>query len=58
MQRQISRRSFLKKSAIALGTVAAFDFTGIGSADQMSGLNPLSSEKLKEETMPHVIVKL
>ena len=32
MERQISRRSFLKKSAIALGTVAVCDFKGIGSA--------------------------
>ncbi len=32
MGRQISRRSFLKKSAIALGTVAVCDFKGIGSA--------------------------
>lgn len=32
MERQISRRSFLKNSAIALGTVAVCDFTGIGSA--------------------------
>ncbi len=32
MERQISRRSFLKKSAIALGTVAVCDFKGVGSA--------------------------
>jgi uncharacterized protein len=32
MERQISRRSFLKKSAIALGTVALCDFTSTGSA--------------------------
>jgi 4-oxalocrotonate tautomerase len=58
LQKEISRRSFLKKSAIALGTVAACDFTIIASADRVSGLITLSSEKLKEETMPHVIVKL
>jgi hypothetical protein len=33
MEKQISRRSFLKKSAIALGTIAICDFKGIGSAD-------------------------
>lgn len=38
MDWEISRRSFLKKSAIALGTVAVFDFTSIGSAEQVSGL--------------------
>ncbi len=32
MERQISRRSFLKTGAIALGTVAVSDFKGIGSA--------------------------
>jgi uncharacterized Fe-S center protein len=32
MKRQISRRSFLKKSAIALGTVAVCNFKGISSA--------------------------
>ncbi|ABQ28511.1 twin-arginine translocation signal domain-containing protein [Geotalea uraniireducens] len=32
MEKQISRRSFLKTSAIALGTVAVCDFKGIGSA--------------------------
>ena len=32
MERQISRRSFLKTGAIALGTVALCDFKGIGSA--------------------------
>jgi uncharacterized protein len=32
MDRQISRRSFLKKTAIALSTVAVCDFTGTGSA--------------------------
>ena len=32
MERQISRRSFLKKSAIALGIVAVCDLKGIGGA--------------------------
>jgi hypothetical protein len=32
MENPISRRSFLKKSAIALGTVAAYDFKVIGGA--------------------------
>ncbi|MEZ4526202.1 MAG: tautomerase family protein [Desulfobacterales bacterium] len=58
MEKQISRRSFLKNSAIALGVIVVTDFTGIGSAGQVSGLKTLSSEELKEETMPHVIVKL
>ncbi len=58
MGKQISRRSFLKKGAIALGTVAVCDFEGIGSAEQLSGTEILLSEEKKERTMPHVIVKL
>ncbi len=58
MGKPISRRSFLKKSALALGTVAACDFEIIGSAGQVSGPMTLVSEEMKERTMPHVIVKL
>jgi 4-oxalocrotonate tautomerase len=58
MGKQISRRSLLRKSAIALGTAAVWDFKGIGSAEQMSGSRTLLSEGLKESTDPHVIVKL
>ncbi len=54
----MSRRGFLKKSAITLGTVAVCNFTGIGSAEQVSGSKMLSSEELMEREMPHVIVKL
>ena len=32
MGKQISRRKFLQRSAIALGTVAVYDFEGIGGA--------------------------
>jgi 4-oxalocrotonate tautomerase len=57
LETQISRRSFLKKSAIALGAVAVCNVEGVGGADQVDGLNTLPGE-LKEKTMPHVIVKL
>jgi 4-oxalocrotonate tautomerase len=58
LEKQISRRNFLKKGALALGTVAACDFERIGSAGQLSGSTTFVSEELKEKTMPHVIVKL
>ena len=58
MGKQISRRSFLKKGAIALGTVAVCDFEAVGSAGQLNGAEILLSEEKKEGTMPHVIVKL
>jgi 4-oxalocrotonate tautomerase len=50
MGKPISRRNFLKKSALALGTVAVCDLEGISSA--------VLAEEKKERTMPHVIVKL
>lgn len=54
----VDPHSFLKKSAIVLGTVAVCDFGDIGSVEQVSGFGTLSSEELKERTMPHVVVKL
>jgi hypothetical protein len=62
MGKGISRRSFLTKSAIALGTVATadavFDFKSIGGAAQAGGSKTLSAKALKEREMPHVIVRL
>jgi 4-oxalocrotonate tautomerase len=49
MEKPISRRSFLKKSAIALGTVAACD---------LSGSDTLFGKEIRGKEMPHVIVKL
>jgi 4-oxalocrotonate tautomerase len=58
MEKKISRRSFLKDSAITLGAVAVCDFEGIPSAEQVSASKTLSGGELKEEIDPHVIVKL
>ncbi len=58
MERQISRRSFLKNSAIALGTAAVCDSTGTGSAEQVSVSKTLLPAELKEDIDPHIIVKL
>ncbi len=49
MEKQLSRRSFLKQSAVALGTVAVCD---------LSGADALFGKPAKEKEMPHVIVKL
>jgi 4-oxalocrotonate tautomerase len=49
MDRPFSRRSFLKNSAIVLGTVAVCD---------LSGADTLFAKGAKEKEMPHVIVKL
>jgi 4-oxalocrotonate tautomerase len=58
MKKHISRRSFLKKSALALGTVSLCDFEGIAAAEPAIASKGLASEELKEKIMPHVIVKL
>ncbi len=58
MEKQISRRSLLKKGALALGTAAVCDSKGIGSAEQVSGSRILPGEELMETIDPHVIVKL
>lgn len=58
MRRYISRRTFLKKGAIALGAFAVYDVTGIVCAKPTDRVSTASSPKLKEKTMPHVIVKL
>jgi len=54
----VSRRSLLKRSAIALGTVAVCEFEGIARAAQGSGSKTVLSEDPKESTMPHIIVKM
>jgi 4-oxalocrotonate tautomerase len=49
VERRISRRNFIKKSAIAVGAVSVCDWS---SADTLFG------KDAKEREMPHVIVKL
>lgn len=58
MEKQISRRRFLKKSAFALGTVSVCDFKGISNTEQVSASKTLSGVELKKEIDPHIIVKL
>ena len=58
MDKRLSRRSFIKKGACALGTVAICDLTGIVGTGRRSAFKALASEGLKENNMPHVSVKL
>ena len=58
MDKKLSRRGFIKKSAIALGTVAVYDLTWIVGAERGNSFRALASEGLKEHNMPHVSVKL
>ena len=58
MDKKLSRRGFIKKSAVALGTVAVFDLKGIINTGRENAFKALASEGLKENNMPHVSVKL
>ena len=58
MGKRVSRRSVLKHSAIALGTVAVCDLEGIARAAHGSGSKIVVSDDPKESTMPHIIVKM
>jgi 4-oxalocrotonate tautomerase len=58
MGKTLSRRGFLKKSAIALGTVAVCDLTWIVGTERGNTFRALAIEGLKENNMPHVSVKL
>ena len=58
MERKISRRSFLVKSAVTLGSVAVCDLEGIGGARQVTASTSILPQGNRERAMPHVIVKL
>ncbi len=58
MEQPVSRRSVLKRGAIALGTVAVCDVEGLASAGQVSGAKLVVPANLRERAMPHVIVKM
>ena len=58
MEKRLSRRGFIRKGAVALGAIAVCDVTTIVAA--ASGDAPIvsASKGLKENNMPHVIVRL
>jgi 4-oxalocrotonate tautomerase len=58
VDKHVTRRGFLKRSAVALGAVAVCDVEGLARAAQLPGSKPFASEDVKESTMPHVIVKM
>ena len=58
MDNTLSRRGFLKKSAIALGIVAVCDLTGMVLPGKKNAYKTFASEGLSESDMSHVIVKL
>jgi 4-oxalocrotonate tautomerase len=58
MDDKLSRRGFLKKSAVALGTVAICDLTGMVLPGKENAFKTFASEGLSENDMSHVIVSL
>ena len=58
MDKKLSRRCFIKTSAVVLGTVAVCDLTGMIGTGRGSALKALASEGLKKNNMSHVSVKL
>ena len=58
MDRRLSRRGFLRGSAIALGTVAVCEGDGLVSAAQVSWPQGMAPVAPKESGMPHIIVKM
>ncbi len=58
MDKQVSRRRFLRGSAIALGTFAVCEVDGLVSAAQVSGQQRMVALSPKEGGMPHIIVKM
>lgn len=58
MKSKFSRRSLLKTTALAFGTVMVFDFVTIAGAKQINGIKTVASKEMGREFMPHVIVKM
>ena len=58
MDKRLSRRSFVKKGAVALGAMAVCDVTAIVGAASGDPSKVSAQKGLKENNMPHVMVKL
>ena len=58
MDKAITRRLFLRQSAITLGSVVIFNFSLTSHAQPSSILKTATAENLKEPVMPHITVKL
>jgi len=60
MEREVSRRNFIRKSALTVGMITISNFKGIGKAEEWGFRTPTEEElkKIKEDKNPHVIIKL
>ncbi len=58
MDTYVSRRRFLRGSALALGTMTVCKVDGLVSAAQVAAPQPMVPVTPKEGGMPHIIVKM
>jgi len=58
MKNKVSRREFMTAGVTVLGVAVACELTGAAGTDGLSVGAALASEQSREETMPHIIVKL
>jgi 4-oxalocrotonate tautomerase len=58
MKNKVSRREFMTAGATVLGVAVACELTGAAGTGGLSVGAALASEQSREETMPHIIVKI
>jgi len=58
MRNKLSRRDFMLKGTVALGSAIAWELTGMVGPGEKTGFEALASSSLEERTMPHISVKL
>ena len=58
MKDELSRRDFIVKTALAVGTAVVAELTGGFGTKEMAGSEPLTLQVSKDKTMPHISVKL
>lgn len=58
MKDKYTRRDFMTKSTVALGAAVACELTAFAGAGEIDVLAALAPDASKEETMPHINVKL
>jgi len=58
MSGKLTRRTFMVKSAVVLGTAAACELTGGFGLGNGAAVEALAANRKSEEAMPHISVKL
>lgn len=58
MSEKLTRRAFMARSAVALGTVAASELTGGFGLGKIAAVEAAAAKETSEEALPHISVKL